>query len=413
MPKQEDHFTLFKQSTASTSLPERFTFPFYYQPHPLCLLAAQELQQHLESQTDWQHDFNVTGKMFGVLLVQNTQGELGYLSAFSGKVADSNHLPKFVPPVFDMLADDGFFRVGQAEIAQISIQVKQLESNPKIAALEAVLDAEQETFETELQAHRNVMIEGRKSRKQRRLAAEKGDDYLQIKQQLSKESIQHKNQLRDLKVHWQQRVNKAHEDLGKLTSELTMLITKRKDLSNGLQKKLFEQYRFLNQYGLEKSLNDIFKTTVQQTPPAGAGECATPKLLHHAFKNGLKPLAMAEFWWGCSPQSEIRQHKNFYTACRGKCKPILAHMLQGIEVDENPLLNNPAEGKSIDIVYQDDVMVVINKPAEFLSVPGKSIEDSVYLRMKQQYPDATGPLIVHRLDMSTSGLMVIALSKQA
>ncbi|NQY26371.1 MAG: RNA pseudouridine synthase [Piscirickettsiaceae bacterium] len=413
MPEQEDHFTLFKQSIASNSLPERFTFPFYYQPHPLCLLAAQELQSHLESQTDWQHNFNVTGKMFGVLLVKNKQGKVGYLSAFSGKIADSNHLPKFVPPVFDMLAEEGFFRIGQAEITQISDHIKVLELNPEIVVLADRIQAEKASSLIEIQAHRDVMIEGRKVRKQQRLAAENNNNFVQIKEQLSKESIKHKNQLRDLKQLWQQRINKAQQAFDQLTAELSELKVKRKALSNSLQEKLFEQYRFLNQNGLEKSLYDIFRETEKQTPPAGAGECATPKLLHTAFKNDLEPLAMAEFWWGVSPQSEIRQHKNFYTACLGKCKPILAHMLEGIEQDENLLLKNLAAGKEIEIIYQDDVMVVINKPAELLSVPGKEIEDSVYYRMKHHYPEATGALIVHRLDMSTSGLMVIALSKQA
>ncbi|MFW5446977.1 MAG: RluA family pseudouridine synthase, partial [Methylophagaceae bacterium] len=175
----------------------------------------------------------------------------------------------------------------------------------------------------------------------------------------------------------------------------------------------FDNYQFLNKHGVEKSLRELFRDTAQQTPPAGAGECAAPKLLQYAFTHNLKPLALAEFWWGASPKSEIRQHLNFYAACLGKCQPILTHMLKGMQIDENPLLTNPAEGQKIEIIYQDDVMAVINKPAEFLSVPGKNIEDSVYLRMKQYFPSAKGPLIVHRLDMSTSGLMVIALSKEA
>jgi len=136
-------------------------------------------------------------------------------------------------------------------------------------------------------------------------------------------------------------------------------------------------------------------------------------LLHYAFQHGMKPLALAEFWWGISPTSEIRKHKHYYAACKGKCQPILTHMLEGIKMDDNPLLTNPALGKTIDIVYEDDVMVIINKPADFLSVPGKNIQDSVHLRMKIAYPFADSPLIVHRLDMSTSGLMVIALTKKA
>jgi tRNA pseudouridine32 synthase / 23S rRNA pseudouridine746 synthase len=121
---------------------------------------------------------------------------------------------------------------------------------------------------------------------------------------------------------------------------------------------------------------------------------------------------MAEFWWGVSPKSEIRKHGQFYPACRGKCEPILAHMLDGLDVEKNPMLTNHAEGKEIEIIYEDDSILVINKPAEFLSVPGKNVEDSVLARIKNKLPEATGPLIVHRLDMSTSGLILIAKNKE-
>ena len=418
---QQNHFTLFKQSIASTALPERFTFPFYYQPHPLCVLAAKELQSYLATQTQWQHNFGLTGntetaigKMFGVLLVQNKQGVIGYLAAFSGKLAENNHLPNFVPPVFDMLAEDGFFLAGQKEINLINEQIRNLEDNPQIPLLEMALESEKASSAKQIKAHRQLIIEGRKTRKVRRVEAEKIlnlDAYTQVKDQLSKQSIQDKNQLRDLTIYWRARIQNAERDLVKVNSELTILKQKRKVLSCALQQQLFENYRFLNDQGIYKNLCDIFKETPQQVPPAGAGECAAPKLLHYAFQHQIKPLAMAEFWWGASPKSEIRQHRNFYGACLGKCQPILAHMLEGINMDDNPLLTNPGEGKTIDVVYEDEVMVIINKPADFLSVPGKSIEDSVYLRMKQRYPQASGPLIVHRLDMSTSGLMVIALTK--
>ena len=175
-----------------------------------------------------------------------------------------------------------------------------------------------------------------------------------------------------------------------------------------LQQQLFENYAFLNQSGELKSLGKIFNGN----PPAGAGECAAPKLLHYAFQHELKPIAMAEFWWGQSPKSEVRKHQQFYPACTGKCEPILAHMLAGIELENNPFLVNSAEGKELEIVFEDDYLVVVNKPSEFLSVPGKQVVDSVYTRMKQQFPDATGPLVVHRLDMSTSGLLLIAKSSE-
>lgn len=427
MHSSTDCFTPFNQSIETYTFPERFTFPFYYQPHPLCILAAEQLQQHLLSQTEWQHNFGVAedaqdpaapaiGKMFGVLVVENPQGEIGFLSAFSGKIADRNLLPHFVPPVFDMLAEDGFFRNELDEVTQVSNRLKELQADPKIDEYERHLASETANSLAEIEAHRNLMIEGRKSRKERRAQGETNlndDDFTALSIQLSRESVAEKNQLKALKSHWQEKIDLAQQQLLSVTDPIIELKQTRKQLSNALQNKLFDQYRFLKIDGEEKSLGAIFKQMPNHVPPAGAGECAAPKLLQFAFKHKMKPIAMAEFWWGSAPKSEIRQHKKFYAACMGKCHPILGHMLEGMEIDDNPLLNNPAEGKTVEIIYQDDDIAVVNKPAEFLSVPGKTIEDSVYLRMKQQFPDATGPLIVHRLDMSTSGLMVIVLSKRA
>ncbi|PIW61439.1 RluA family pseudouridine synthase [Shewanella sp. CG12_big_fil_rev_8_21_14_0_65_47_15] len=430
MHLQPSCFTSFTQAIDAYALPQRFTFPFYYEPHPLCVIAAEELQQHLETQSDWQHNFGLTGeltgaigKMFGVLLVQNLQGEVGYLSAFSGKLAEQNHWPRFVPPVFDMLVKDNFFHAENLQINNLNLQLAALETHPDIPRLNAELITKQTQAETQLAAHRQVMIDGRKTRKAQRnqlagqLAVNPTDETLRenaiIEAKLSQESINEKNQLRDIKRYWDERIHTISQALSQLTDKRDALRQERKQLSAALQQKLFEQYRFLNILGAEKSLNGIFKNTVELTPPAGSGECAAPKLLHYAFKHGLKPLAIAEFWWGAPPKSEIRQHKQFYPACLRKCQPILGHMLEGLDIDDNPLLINPAEGKSVAILYQDDAMAIVNKPAEFLSVPGKEIEDSVYARMRQTFPHATGPLIVHRLDMSTSGLMVIALTKDA
>ena len=433
MPTSDLCFTSFTQSIDQYSLPERFTFPFYYEPHSLCELAASQLQRHLGSQTNWQHNFGLDqdsietnekaiGKMFGVLLVQHSSGEIGFLSAFSGKVADSNHLPHFVPPVFDMLEEDGFFKTELAEITKINATIKQQQSNPLFAELNASLLQETNSSKEQLEAQRQVMIEGRKSRKEQRAEAEekaqdgsneKLDALEQLKVQLGKASVQEKNTLRDLKIFWDEKINHIQHQLDELNTTLSVLKAARKNLSNALQKKLFQQYKFLNTQGVEKDLNDIFKDTPNHIPPAGSGECAAPKLLQYAFAHNLTPLALAEFWWGVAPKSEIRQHKKFYASCQSKCQPILGHMLEGIEMDENPLLINPAEGKDIEIIYEDEFMLIINKPADFLSVPGKNIQDSVYTRVQQRYPKATGGLIVHRLDMATSGLMVLGLTKKA
>ncbi|MGR6832299.1 RluA family pseudouridine synthase [Aliivibrio wodanis] len=435
MPTSDLCFTSFSHPIDSYALPERFTFPFYYEPHPLCELAAEQLQCHLELQTEWQHNFGLDnqlsttdsnekaiGKMFGVLLVQHSSGEIGFLSAFSGKVADSNHLPHFVPPVFDMLEEDGFFKAELAEITEINATIKQQQMNPLLADLTAAVKAETIASQEQLEAQRQVMIEGRKSRKKQRAEAEintkNGSQESiktleQLKIELGRESVQEKNTLRDLKIFLDAKVSRIQHQLDEFNTELSQLKTARKNLSNALQKKLFQQYKFLNTHRIEKDLNDIFKDTPNHIPPAGSGECAAPKLLQYAFAHDLKPLALAEFWWGVAPKSEIRQHKKFYASCQSKCQPILGHMLEGVEMDENPLLINPAEGKDIEIVYEDEFMLIINKPADFLSVPGKNIQDSVYTRIQQRYPNATGGLIVHRLDMATSGLMILGLTKKA
>lgn len=423
MLSSENCFTHFKESIDDLALPEHFTFPFYYEPHPLCLVAVKELQAHLNTQTQWRHNFGHTGnedsaigKMFGVLVVQNHSGEIGYLSAFSGKIADKNLLPNFVPPVFDMLTQDSFFLAGQKKINGITEQVNQLSVNPQIAQFQTTLSNELHTAEIQIEAQRQSIIEGRKTRKVRRTSAQTELDeaqLIELQTVLSKESVHDKNQLKALTLYWSQRIDIAKQQLSQLTDIIERLKSQRKSSSAALQQALFEQYQFLNILGVSKNLAEIFKDTVHQTPPAGSGECAAPKLLNYAFKQGLRPIAITEFWWGSSPKSEIRQHKNVYAACQGKCKPILGHMLAGMTLDDDPLLTNPAIGKSIDIIYQDSEMAIINKPAEFLSVPGKNIQDSVYSRMKLQFPNATGPLIVHRLDMSTSGLMVIALTKEA
>jgi tRNA pseudouridine32 synthase / 23S rRNA pseudouridine746 synthase len=421
MTSLKNCFTSFIESIDSYELPKRFTFPFYYEPHPLCLLASKELQSHLENQIDWKHNFGLdkdeessNGKMFGVLLVQNKEGEIGYLAAFSGKLAGANHHSKFVPPIFDMLTEEGFFNQGQIELSSIHEQVRVLERNLKLKEAQHFLVSVTEQSLNNIEEQRVLIRANRKVRKEQRQKAEKElspEEHHSLKEQLSKISVREKLQLEVLKKQAKEKINKAQEKLEIYTTEIDYLKNTRKELSGSLQQQLFDQYHFLDINGNKKSLCNIFSETPQLTPPAAAGECAAPKLLQYAFENNLKPLAMAEFWWGESPKSAIRKHGQYYPACQGKCQPILGHMLQGMEVDENPLLNNPAEGKSIDIIYEDDELLVINKPAEFLSVPGKTIQDSVYQRMKIQFPKATGPLIVHRLDMSTSGLMLIAKTK--
>lgn len=401
MHQPENLFTPFNTPIDGYSLPDKFTFPFFYQPHPLCELAAQELQQHLVEQTDWKHDFGIdgnqsgTGKMFGVLLVESPQGEMGYLSAFSGKIADQNLLPGFVPPVFDMLAEESFFRAETAEIMAANQKFNQLKSNPRIAELTSKLNQLTSEYQQQEQLQRDTMIAGRAERKAQRKLAESslaGEALKSRLDELAKQSVAGKNVLKYLKLEWDERIAVLQRELDELNTNLNALKEQRKTLSNTLQSKLFDNYRFLNIRGEEKSLNAIFKPTSAPVPPAGAGECAAPKLLHFAFKHSFKPLALAEFWWGVSPKSEVRQHGKFYPSCHSKCFPILGHMLEGMTVDDNPLEENWAEDKELEILFEDEAMVVVNKPSGLLSVPGKTIKDSAYTRLAATLPRCGRPL---------------------
>lgn len=419
-----ERITYFNEETITgIALPERFTFPFLYEPHPLTKIASEELQHYLESLTDLDHNFGlkedqqglVIGKMFGVLVIQDSEGKLGYLSAFSGKLADSNDHPKFVPPVFNMLLEDSFFLKEQYILNSINDEVKTIEADQQYLSLKVDLESftlqaakETETFKKQLKINKAY----RKDLRERRKNVISEEDYNRFDAYLIRFSHYDNHQFRLLTEKWKLKLEEVQQKLSIYQDRIETLKKDRKEKSAALQLQLFEQYSFLNKDGKTKSLQSIFGNTVFGKPPAGAGECATPKLLQYAFLHGYKPLAMAEFWWGSPPKSEIRQHKQFYPACNGKCKPILEHMLEGIETDENPFLINIGEGKELKIIYEDDSFVVVNKPDDLLSVPGILINDSVYTRLKYIL-NGIEPLIIHRLDQATSGLLVVAKTKDA
>jgi tRNA pseudouridine32 synthase/23S rRNA pseudouridine746 synthase len=424
IPTVADRFTYFTNPILLSDLPQRFNFPFYYEPHPWCVQAAHELQEYLQNQTEWKHDFGLesdptpqsTGKMFGVLIVQNRDGEIGYLSAVSGKLAGVNHHSRLVPPVFDMLRADGFFKAEEAVISQINTRIEQLELNADFVVAVENLNRYKFQSEQEYEQYKEKIRIGRAERKHKREHATlKGpaDQYEPMLERLRQESIAEKKALKSNQEHWKATIDQQQKIVNLYADEIKLLKDLRKKKSATLQQQLYDQYQFLNQDGQKKGLCEIFENTAYLKPVAGAGECAAPKLLQYAFANQLNPLAMAEFWWGASPTSEIRKHGMFYPACRSKCEPILGHMLQGMQVDTNPWIDTPDPTKVIETVYEDEFLVVINKPSGLLSVPGTHIPDSVYDRMRAKYPDATGPLIVHRLDMATSGIMLIPKTIEA
>jgi tRNA pseudouridine32 synthase/23S rRNA pseudouridine746 synthase len=412
-------FQPFKTNISGISLPEKFTFPFYYEPHELSIIASTELQAYLETQTNFEHNFGlienqeglVIGKMFGVLVCQNQVGELGYLWAFSGKLAGVNHHSYFVPTIFDMLQEDGFFRKEEEVLNAINRQIEILENSDELRDKKKQLENTKNEANSDIQNQKDKIKRLKVKRDEKRISFTNlsSAEIEQLEFELSEESKKESILLKKMTKYWNFQIKKAQNEVNLLLDEINQHKEERRLKSGALQQKLFAEYSFLNQFGERKSIGEIFNNN----PPAGAGECAAPKLLHYAFEHNLKPIAMAEFWWGQSPKSEIRKHKQFYPACKSKCEPILlSHMINGLDMEANPFQENPAEGKDIEIVFEDEVLAVINKPAEFLSVPGKIISDSVYQRVKELYPNATGPLIVHRLDMSTSGLMLIAKNEE-
>ncbi|EHQ43482.1 RluA family pseudouridine synthase [Myroides odoratus] len=416
-------FRRFQSDISRISKPEKFTFPFYYEPHSLSILASEELQRELESHVLLAPLFDAAnpeclpaGKMFGVLIVKNQAGELGYLRGFSGKLGPYTHLEGFVPPVFDLWNKDSFFTKEEAVLNAINAQIEKLQKD-------SIYQQTKELLQHQIASEKKAIADKKQSLKQlkneRKLLREQQESQLTplefevFNDDLIKQSLRDKHELRVLTTYWQEQIEATQQLIRDFDTHINSLKEERKQKSNALQRQLFQQYRFLNYNQEEQDLLDIFEKTALQQPPAAAGDCAAPKLLQYAYLNGYKPLAMAEFWWGESPKSEIRKHQHYYPACRGKCEPILGHMLQGLNVDDNPLLINPELQRPIEIVYEDEDFAIVNKPEEFLSVPGIYIQDSVYERMKIRYPKATGPIIVHRLDMATSGILIIAKNKEA
>lgn len=387
-------------------LPSEFTYPFHYIPHPLTVMAAREVQDYLASRTDWTEELS-EGKMFGVLIVQTPEGKVGYLAAFSGNLAGSNLHSFFVPPVYDLLQPDGFFRIEEANISAINKRIKELESSRQLTEMRTALAECRAQVDRTLADAKQQMKEAKIVREQRRSEGAGEEEQKAMIRESQFQKAEYKRLEKRLKEEMQQQA----EELENQEQLIRQLKQERKTRSAALQQKLFEQFRMLNAKGEVKDLCELFKDTPQGTPPAGTGECALPKMLQYAYQHRLKPLAMGEFWCGKSPKEEVRHEGHFYPSCKGKCAPILKHMLIGLQVAKNPLAENVHKDTEPEIVYEDEWLLVVNKPAGMLSVPGKEALNSVYQFLHERYPEATGPMLVHRLDMATSGLLLAAKDK--
>ena len=331
------HLHQFKSDISEIKLPEKFTFPFYYEPHPLAKIATIEVQEYLENQTDFKHNFGLNendntaiGKMFGVLIVQNQKNEIGYLTAFSGKLEDNSLPKKFVPPVFNMRTEGSFYIKGEAEIEEINNQLSILKNDKSYISVKKNVKKLSKKIDEDLALQRKKMKlskSNRKIRKKEAVSILNTQALEKLIKELKQESYNDQFFYKELYEYYQNKIEKKEKELASFEKKIEGLKKKRKEKSNYLQQTLFRKYAFLNQYKELENLLGIFNNPSIK-PPAGSGECAAPKLLHYAFANDLKPISMAEFWWGISPNSAIRKHKNFYPACQSRCKPILTHMLK-------------------------------------------------------------------------------------
>ena len=358
------YFQYFKQPISAYKLPKKFDYPFYYEPHLIAKLACKELQEYLENQTDFEHNFGLNqedksipiGKMFGILVVKNKENEIGYIAAVSGKLANTNQHKFFVPPVFDMLNKDGFFLEQEERLNEINGELEALENNLDYLELKETFLQFEINSKSKIEEGKQLLKVNKKERKHQRevISTTLSQEEIQFfEEDLVKQSLRDKYEFRKLTEEIEADRSELIKQINEFENTINSLKEERKNKSNLLQNQLFDQYQFYNKFKQKKGLREIFEQTVFQQPPAAAGECAAPKLFQYAFQNDLDPICMAEFWWGDSPKSEVRKHQHFYPACTGKCEPILGHMLHGIELDENPLLHQNTQVESLEIKVRE------------------------------------------------------------
>ena len=314
----------FESDISVVEAPQRFNNPFYYSPHALCVGAADEVRSMRSLDSTLAADA-AKGKMFGVLVVRDGDGRLGFLAAFSGLLAGRNRVPGFVPPVFDMQSPGGYFKQEEARISSINRTVKDIEESADFkSAVEALQALKNEAEKALTQA--TILFKANKE--ERRKKRESGMLSAEDEAMLIKQSQFEKAELKRMRRNWETRIEEKAAVVALFNERIKALGVERRNRSLALQRWLFEQFAVLNANGEGKSLLEIFEEKLSALPPAGAGECAAPKLMQYAYRNSLKPLALAEFWVGESPVGEVRRDGCFYGACKSKCEPILGYMLQ-------------------------------------------------------------------------------------
>ncbi len=396
--------TYFPTTPATDDIPTVMPSPFSNTPHPLAEQACLMLQRDLSTQKHFLCDFSEVGKMFGVLVVRDRHGSIGFISAFSGMMNGLWQLPGFVPQLFDQTEHDSVLSAGNDQLTLLTEQLRAAESASQRSGLRQKISRLLRQRDLALAELKHQHKAAKAMRKQQRLALAGSDEQQEQMAVLALASQHHKREFINATMEWNERLQLLQQQLDPFDQPIARIKETRTETSRQLHKIVFSTY-ILNNFLSEKKAMTCF---FDATPPAGSGDCAGPKLIHYAQQHQLQPLALAEFWWGASPTTGVRQHGHYYPACRGKCRPILPFMLRGLDVEPEPSYGHNIEVDEPKVVYEDDLLLVVNKPAGLMSAPGKSNKDSVYTRLLQRYPDHPELRLVHRLDMATSGLLLVA-----
>ena len=403
--------------------------PFNYKPDSLCVKVAEELMRYIDNKDEWREEMR-SGKMFGVLIVEPGGSDnsrlspldprlstLDYLVAYSGQILGRSDWDGFVPPVFDYLQPDGYFKREEQEIVRINAQIKELKKSAERSRLVERYTACMKRQKEALNRQQTINDASKMLRDQQR---KEGHLSEHEKNALIRESQYQKAQRHRMKLQFAEELEQVEKPIKAFDEKIADLENEGKERSRALQQWLFSHFKMLNSRGEERSLLDIFSNTPFKIPPSGAGECCEPKLLQYAFAHGLRPVSMAMFWYGGHPEKELRIHGHFYPACSGKCKPILYWMLDGIvdflaykQESAATRVCEDAEMMEPEVLFEDNAVLVVNKPAGLLTVPGIETRHSVFSIFRQRYPHTDSPLIVHRLDQATSGLLVLAKTRAA
>lgn len=381
-------------------MPERFNDPFRYSPHPYIRSAARSVIRMISSSEKLSKAFS-EGKMIGVLLTEH-DGRPCYLAAFSGNVGGHSMIDGFVPPIFDLMDPEGRFKKEESSIILINKRIEEIEGSSELHKAESELRLMHEQMETEIAG----MKERIKSAKEERERIRTSNPDSKVSERLIRESQFEKAQLKRLKDGWRAKINTAEAARASILLEVENLKKERARMSDELQDWIFRQYRVHNALGECASISDIFAET-GSAPPGGTGECAAPKLLEYAYRNGLKPLAMGEFWYGESSGTAVRSHGHFYPSCTSKCGPLLEFMTKGLDIGKE----DHGDCSEPEIIYTDSHLTAVRKPSGMPSVPGLDGRLSLQEWLTEHLEGDIHP--IHRLDMDTSGIILFARTHEA